>query len=492
MFNILAHFNTDVDQIIYDINIINNQHTVTIKKKYFVGSGSYGNVYYIGQINDTHAIIKIAQAKDIKYNIFSQDFYFYNKYHSTNTNKDVGLPFLIDFGKSINKIDGKIYDYIIMEYVGIKNIFRILQIKQLRIEETMLFKIIFICLYKQLSSFHDQHLVYRDVSPTNIVASDSVTSYLIDHHPRLRNEINTESLHMKEIVYKKTSFKSICDEYVLDNHNKLVRFVDGGLFGDVDYINKITTYNVNNEYFVGNFIEFDNLDGIFACTMRYVSPFCLFNCSSLINLCDGELKGIVKKLLINLLYLSDYWSLCVIYLIHLYDTNKYTNNYHSYIATRSRLRSARARDSDSFDQVFTQAPFGVKNVNDHYEIYLVKELGLMFSDETILLYEEYENLRAMTNQIINMMISLVNSMLLKANKKNFIHELPANQDVCEQLYNESTSVLQNIDKIINDFNDDLKKNVNSYCALLKKKHDKNDNNNDNDNDNHGSNSFTAS
>jgi hypothetical protein len=452
------------NKIIYDINIFNYQHNVKIKNNHFIGKGSYGNVYYIGQVNDINSIIKISPSNNTN-NAYDQDFYFFNKYHNSNVSeKNIGLPFLIDHGKTINKIDNKPYDYIILEYVGIKNLFHILATKISHTEEIVLFQIIFMCLYQHLLSFHLSSLVYRDVSPSNMVLSDVVTSFLMDNRSLLHSEINNCHSHLKETIYRKTSLKNICEEYINKLYGNIVKFVDGGLFGDIDYINNTEQYEHNNCYLQGDFYEFDKVDGMFGCTMRYVSPFCIFNFSSLIKQYNNiELSKNIRNLVKNMLFLADFWSLCIVYTTHLHDTNKPINIYNSIISMKLQklqyFEYKNTKSTSCFERTFKDIPFKVEKINNYYQIRLVNELDNILNKETELIYNGYYNLRNTVSQILNAIISFVNLILLKTKKNEFKHEVTPDEDTINELYQKSEDVLHIVKCAFDTFNNTLQNNI---------------------------------
>lgn len=435
--------NENIDNLIYDFDVFDGKLNILIGEKYFIGKGSYGKVYYVGNIEGKKCVIKIAKS-DENFNEFEQDVYFYKKYYSTKSsnlinNDDRSLPFLLDFGKAKNKLDNNYYDYMILEYVGINNLYYVLKTKVVDKEEKIIFKMIFNCLYNHLLSFHKSNLVYRDVSPANIVLSDEVISLLINKNLRYREKINENLIGL---IPKNEQINNIMENYIHQSYGKIVKFVDGGMFGDLDFVYKNDIYDKSNYLFFGDFIEFNMIDGMFSSTLQYISPFCLFNLSSIVNNCKkGQVGENIKLLIINTLKLADIWSLCIGYIIHLHDTNNTNLLYQVKVNSKSKKvpkTYSKYGLNGTTENTLNSMPFYVLYDNN---ILLVKELAEILDTNTKLFNEEYNSLRECISTIINEILVFANIILHYSTKKVVKYVLHFDENIIDILYQESIKKL---------------------------------------------------
>jgi serine/threonine protein kinase len=451
--------------IIYDLNILNSELNIQVSENNFIGKGTYGNVYYVGNIMGINSVIKINKS-DGKNNDYEHEAYFYRKYNSNklfnlSEHVDRSLPFLLDFGKTKNKIDNKIYDYMILEYVGINNLYIALKTRVVDYEEKIIYKMIFNCIYNHIISFHKSNLVYRDVSLANIVLSDEVTSFLIPKSYRFSEKI---SENLVNLIPKNICIKDIMENYIHKTYGKIVKFVDGGMFGDLDFIYNNSSYKRNSYLFCGDFNEFNMLDGMFAATLLYVSPFCLFNLSFIINnYKEEQMTKNIKNLVVNILKLADIWSLCIGYAIHLHDTNS-VNLIYQVIVNSKIKKNPKTYSKDGFngtnENTFNWMPFFVMNDN---KILLVKELANILDPDTNLVNKEYALLRETISVIINEILSFSNLILSHSVKKILNYNLCFDENVINILYQESLKKMNLIYSIMNKYDSVLCEEIVEYA-----------------------------
>lgn len=448
-----VNFNYENENIFFDFDVLDGKLNILIKEKTFIGRGAYGSVYYIGIISGINSVIKINKS-DNKFNEFEYEAYFYRKYnmgklYNFNDYQDRSLPFLLDYGKTKNKIDNKIYDYMIIEYVGINNLYSILKTSDIDYGEKLICKMIFNCLYNHLQSFHKSNLIYRDVNPTNIVLSDNVTSFLISKSYSFSEKINKNFL---DLIPKKNSIENIIKKYIGKSYGNIVKFVDGGMFGDVDYIYNNATYTRNNYFFYGAFPEFNMLDGMFASTIYYISPFCLFNLSSIINIYkEDRVSQNIRNLVINILRISDIWSLCILYAIHIHDTNNVKLSYKSIINSKFKKNPKTYSEigSDGTNEnTINYMPFYVSCNN---KIILVKELMDILDLDKKIMHIDYDVLRENISIIINEILSLANLILSYSIKQKINYILHFDENIINILYKESLKKINFIHNTITKF-----------------------------------------
>lgn len=450
--------------IIFDLSILNEEQNIKIKQESFIGKGTYGDVYYIGKISNIDCIIKICKSISNK-NQYEQDAYFYRKYHSENKGNLINimnssLPFLLNLGKTKNKIDGLFYDYLIIEYVGVNNLYNALKTKVVDFEEKLVYKLIFYCIYNHLLSFHQKNLIYRDVSPGNIVISDKITSLFMNKSYRFNDNLNDKLIN---IIPKNIGLKDILQDFIDGSYSSLIKFVDGGLFGDFDYIYNTDKYDKKSLLFLGIYDEFNLLDGMFSSTLLYISPFCMFNLSSIINIYDDQiLTQNIKNMIFNILKLSDIWNLLIFYTIHLHDTNGVSNIYQVYAKGRQKRNPLNFSkyDNGTNENTLLNMPF---YINKNNEVKLVKELEMTLNSMTQIINKEYFDIRNKIAMMINEIISFVNLLLSRSNKETVRYYINFDKEFVQKLLDESTQKLNYINSIMNSYRDSLKNEIIEYC-----------------------------
>jgi serine/threonine protein kinase len=454
------------NDIIYDLHILNSGLNIKVKKSSFIGNGAYGNVYYIGNIMGINSVIKISKTNnsDDKFNVFEHEAYFYRKYKSNkildlSKKNDRSLPILLDYGKTKNNIDDKIYSYIVLEYAGILSLGNLLKTKFIDYEEKMICKMIFNCLYNHIISFHELNLVYRDVSLSNVVISYDVTSFIISRNYRVTDKIDQNLI---KLIPENISIDNIMENYIHKNYGKIVKFVDSGMFGDLDFIHKNDVYDRTNFLFHGDFREFDALDGMFAATPLYVSPFCLFNLSFIINNYEDEqMTKNIKNLVVTVLRMADIWSLCIGYAIHIYDTNN-KSPYRVMINSKIKknpISYSKNHLNGTTENTFNYMPFLVV---DNDIILLVKELDDIIDLEMNLINKDYTHLRETISIIITEILSFANLILTHSVKRNVSYELYFDDSIINILYKESIKKINFIHSVMNRYDNAICEEIFEY------------------------------
>jgi hypothetical protein len=286
--------------------------------------------------------------------------------------------------------------------------------------------------------------------------------FKLDVNNSIYKEIKYKNNNMLDIIYKNSSLKTLFKKYIDKSYGKIVKFVDGGLFGDISYIYDTKKYSAYSNYFCGNFTEFQYLDGMFVCTLRYVSPFCMFNFSSLIlEYYNEDISITVKDLIKNVLFLSDYWSLYIIYAIHLYDINNPPNKYHVIIYMKTNEKQIKTMTEKTIKTMPFEIEKNDKNdKNDDYQISLIDELKYILDKNTELKNKEYCNLQTTISCGLTAIMNFVNLLLLNTEKNMFQHILKCNSDTINNLYSESKTLLKFIHKNNDDFDIILTEEIN--------------------------------
>lgn len=421
--------NNILTDIVHDIKVLDNRYDLRIKNKYFIGKGSYGKVYYIGEITNVNCVIKITPSCDSKTNEYYNDFYFYNKYNS-KPKIYKSLPLLIEMGKTYDTVSRTFVDYMIIEYAGIKNLYEIFKTRIVKTEEKILFKMIYVCIHKHITAFHSMNFIYRDVSPANVVLNDKVTSFLMEKNNTLFNGLNP---NMRDVVFRETPLNDIAEDYVSGSYGNIVKFVDAGLFGDLEHIYKADRYNKLDTLFFGNFPELENYDSIFICTFQYISPFYMFNLSSMIQKYeDPELSSVAKSTIGHILKLSDIWSICIMFLIHLHDTNTHGPTYQTIV------------NSSNINRPFIVEDNKIK-LNTNLSAILNKDLY----------HIEYNELRDNIITILGEILSLANEILSRSTKDRYVYKLVYNGEIINELFKSSIGKLLIIKDTIDEFDKQL-------------------------------------
>lgn len=430
-----SSYNHVTKDSLHELDVLDGKYEIKIKFQNFIGQGNYGRVYYVGNIEGVECVAKITNSRHRTDNEYHVDHYFYAKYNATQGSTG-GLPRVIDIGKTGDKIGRAILDYMILEYVGVRNLFEIWKTRIIGQEEKILFQMTFVCLYKHLTSFHKLGMICRDVSTGNIVLNDRVTSFLISKNKDFSEGING---NMQEIVFKPTTLGDITNQYLNESYGNIVKFVDGGLFADLDCIHNANEYDRKNMYFSGEFPDFDRYDGMFACTMLYISPFYLFNLSSMIKEYENANTTVfAKHALCNILKMADIWSLCIMYTIHIHDVCSKGLNHKMISDIKCRTRR--------FDK-FAMVPFEINE----------SRIMLVINLVDILIYgTEYHDLRRCVSRVLGEIMLFVNVLLSKGVLTRYVYELQYNDEIVNLLYQESAQKLQNVYDILDQFNGKLR------------------------------------
>jgi hypothetical protein len=462
--------------IIYDINIFDGKYNLIIKKNQLLGKGSYGHVYYIGNIYGISCVIKIIKSKfnnitknknkdtdsekedEYEENFifeYESELHFYNKYENSKHNIK-SLPKLLNYGTAHNKIDHKFYDYMILEYVGTLNLSNIFNnLVHMDNDEKKIINLIYLCLYEHIISFHNTNMVYRDISSSNIVVSDKVAYFFAKKYyifselipDTMQNVIFKE--YIENLLDPKDILEDIENDYKNRKYSNIVRFVDAGMICDLDELEKIEIYNKYNSLLSGSFTDFQHLDSLFSATTRFISPFCMLNLSSLIKKYDKEyFSKNVKYILSMALKLADFWSLNIIFLIHFYDLENPNDKYEIFIRKKTK------KDSNSLvisttEKLILEMPF-CSNKNN---IFLIKEL-YNYTKYDNLNNAYYGNLNVIVINSLNNIIDMINSVIFSLKKNNYVYIIEFNNNTNEDYEyqnNLCNKFMKCYDNIINDY-----------------------------------------
>lgn len=289
------------------------QDTIVIKNDDFIGKGAYGKVYYIGEMYGTKSVMKISESTK------KSNEYFFEKHYYNTHNSDFGIPKFISHGSALNLINSKVYDYMIIEYVGYYSLNKIIRhiSNSYDEEEKEIFKILHKSLYFQLKKIHDSGIILRDIKSENIVLNDVIGYYFAKKYYSLANELNETTYN---ICKCETSFAEIKRLFEEKKYDSLVKFVDFGIAFDINELHKNAYYNKNGNFTLGTFDGLCGLDELFASTLTHISPFSLINLSDMLNFRQSEDSMITSKENISmLLELADIWSLNILFSICLFD-----------------------------------------------------------------------------------------------------------------------------------------------------------------------------
>jgi hypothetical protein len=182
--NVIAKINraknkTLGEKIDYILKLDTNNELL-LTNNLLLGKGAYGMVYYIGThkiLNkDVKCVIKITKSKKEK-NEYQNEAYFYNMCNNKNTKFNF-LPQFVRTGKAIDFKDNKMqyYDYMILEYVGSKNLDTVLSkmVFSNMYNMSQYLNILYISLFSQLHLIHDSDLSIRDIAFNNVVINDNL------------------------------------------------------------------------------------------------------------------------------------------------------------------------------------------------------------------------------------------------------------------------------------------------------------------------------
>lgn len=301
----------------YDIRIFNNTD-VKLYSDFYLGHGSYGKVYYIGKNNNIDCVVKISNS-EYNNNQYKYETHFYTKYKKMCDNN--ALPEVLHYGTSMNKINGKKYDYIVIECVGLLTLSSILKIcYKFDDEDKKIIQIIYKTLFIQLKSIHKTNIAFRDITVKNIVLSNNLSSYFADKYQIFKKKINTR---LYDIIHIDTKYDDICKFYEDKNYNKICSFVDVGLACDLDHVKEMKGYyNKKNPFVCGLFDDYRGFETLFSSTIINVSPFFNINISDMIskyNSKNHEINELINDNIITSLKVSDIWSFTIIFLTYFHD-----------------------------------------------------------------------------------------------------------------------------------------------------------------------------
>lgn len=412
--------NIMLDNVDYYLKLDTGEELCLVKEL-LLGKGTYGEVYCIGNRNirnqNIECVIKIVQNEKMN-NEYQNEAHFY-KTSSTKNNIFKFLPQFDRIGKAYDlKNNKKIsYDYMILEYVGKKNLDLVISklVFSNNNNVSKYFNILYICLFSHLQLIHESDLSIRDIAFNNIVVNDCI----------LEQYNNGYGFKLDKLI----------GLFNQKRYGDIVRFIDLGLAGDIKYLIEMKKYDPSNYMFFGNFYNIcDGIEGIFVGRNNNLSPFCKFNFSSFINLTENEKTSnnslLMKAILDNCLVMSDFWSLCIIFTINLYNTTGLiSNNYEKDIMGRSNF------------------PFKIIN----NEIKLREQLNIFFEEKFDKDHTCFEELRKNISSILKDILNYSNKLLQNSYEKNNIYNLNLNNDSIIYLYKQSIQILYQIYGKINDF-----------------------------------------
>jgi hypothetical protein len=384
-----------------DINIIINNEIINIKlnENFKIGEGEYGNVYYLKIKSGEHCIIKLS--KNI-INNFSLENYIYYKYHKSQNNID-SLPKCYGSGKTINKYDNKEYNYIIVQYAGYITLKKFMELiilsKKIITQEIIrIIDIIYTTGLIFIRSLHDHNIICRDIKHENIIVSDYILSYYINYiDDTLIQHIPNYILN---IIPQNVTYNNIIDFFILKNYSNLIKFIDAGLFCDLNILSDHDKYNKYDDKCNSDFCNFEPFDSLFATTMPFLSPFAIFNLSSIINFNPIEYKKHMVNIIKYSMKLSDIWSYNIIFIIF----------YHSFI--------------DNYYHTLKMTDFNIKKY---------------FSDKSILDDSLYMLLYDIDNIDNIKKINIKNNIINNINKLNF----ESKKNILKNLY-DIINIAQNL------------------------------------------------
>jgi serine/threonine protein kinase len=314
----------DIYDYIFNIKIFGNTFELKLCNKYKLGEGSYGVVYF-ANINNVKCVIKILRGKC---NLESE-VYFYNKYYSSTHNNTASIPIYYQSGNIQNNIDNMIYDYIILEYVGFFTLKALMKNINRRNKENFdllnkMIQIIYNTGTILLEDIHDNGLVCRDIKPENIIISDCVLSYFI-----YNLNLNI-TIPYYVCLDKNIKLEDIINNYNNSKYENILRFVDLGMFGDLDALDE--NFKFNDIRFAIDYIKFEPFDTLFITTMTYLSPFSIFNFKKFIDKRNFKEKKFNLIMLKKLLKKSDNWTYNLLFTIIIYSLY---GNYDMYVNCNS-------------------------------------------------------------------------------------------------------------------------------------------------------------
>lgn len=270
-------------------------------------------------------------------------------------------------------------------------------------------------------------MVYRDVTPSNIVVSDKITSFFMQKYFVFSNLI---PYNMTKIVFKEVTITEIIDDYKNKKYDEIVRFVDAGMFCDLDKLNNMEKYDKNDELFSGNFTDFSGLDGMFSSTLRYVSPFCMLNLSSIIQNYDDSELIIFSKIIIEMaLKLADIWSLNIMFLIHFYDIANPQENYEKIVLHKLKI-NRHNRSKFLPEDKFHNMPFKTSQ----NKLFIVREL-FPYTNPNYLNNHQYLDLHNIVVNSLNNIIDLVNNIISMSKINKFQYILNDDNNIIHIVYN---------------------------------------------------------
>jgi hypothetical protein len=273
---------------------------------------------------------------------------------------------------------------------------------------------------------------------------------------KLCDEINKNIISPVHQKITSEDFENIVADYINESYGNIVKFVDAGMFGDLDYIYKTDKYNPKTYMFNGEFNGFENLDGMFASTLNYISPFCIFNLSSCIKNYNNDIISLqAKNMISTILKISDIWNLCIIYAIHFHDTNDFNSfNYNAVINIKKK------------NKIYCEMPFTINNNN----ICLRNELNKIMDKNFELTNKKYTEFRNLVSCVLDAILNLSNKILSKSTEKNNQFFLDFNDELINQFHFESSTSLVTIKNLIDNFGVFIKNKL-KWLIFIKKTED---------------------
>lgn len=392
----------------------------------FIGSGSYGDVYILGKIEKIKYVIKVTKNNGGPNDYLTEE-HFYKKH-----NNNGGIPKFLCTGSTLNLLNMKKYDYMIIEYVGFFSLRKILNVLPHGDEEE---KEIFTMLYKsineQLRKIHNSGIVLRDIKPDNIVVNDIIGFYFATKYYELANQLN-DFTHM--ICQCDTSFQKIKEKFLEKKYDDIVKFIDFGIAFDIGELYKSEIYNKTNNFTLGSFVDLDGLEGLFASTLTYISPFSMINLSKMLyNKFDENIMIMCKNNISFLLILSDIWSVNILFAICIHDNIYRKKKYSRSIQYHKTLFSGNLSNIPLF-------------FDKNQKFILKKELRMT----NVFFCEEIENIFNHIKLITGKILELANFIKNDTEwiKKKVIVKLNYSEENIIEIKNKTSEIFNEVNNII--------------------------------------------
>jgi serine/threonine protein kinase len=311
-----------------------------------IGEGQYGNVYYFTH-NKHKYIIKLSHNTELKKTgPFTYEQYIYKKYYQENINREYySLPKCYDVGKTIDSYSSTQYNYIVFDYVGnctLERFFRLILKSGCIITDEVknLISILYAVGIAKIQSLHNINIACRDVKGENIIISDDVLVYILNKISIDNPKFNFKDTFLFVDMEIKKNYEDIVNSFLVNDYDKLLYIIDTGLFCDMTIFNN-NIYDPYDDKSYGIFPEVFPFDTLFISTTAHMSPFAIFNLSSIINIQNDDNRKNLIDLCKILLKMSDFWALNVSFVIFLVNFTfiRKTNKVHEYYFSELKKRN---------------------------------------------------------------------------------------------------------------------------------------------------------